>query len=155
MSDRDIHFAINLCEREDQSIHKAIDPSILNRIHHLAAVDQRLLSLAITGRHTYREIANLIGSNPGSVCCRVLMLTRRLSNPMVIALLERPIGLSEKYKHIGLQRYLFKRGVRTIARELEVSEREIRVILAYLVKWARLAREVANETDTKRKKVVA
>ena len=155
MSERDVQFAIGLCEREDRPIHRAVEPAILNRVKHLSEGDQRLLSLAVTGRHTYREMAGLMGSNPGSVCRRVLLLTRRLSHPMVVALLERPIGLSEKYKHIGLQRYLFKRGVRPIARELEFTEREIRAILNYLVKWMRMSREVANETDTKRKKIVA
>ena len=53
------------------------------------------------------------------------------------------------------RRDLFYRGIRTISRELELSEREIRGILHYLEKWLRMSREVAVETDSKRAKLIA
>jgi hypothetical protein len=157
MSGRGVQFAIDQCQLEDRPIHRAleVDPAILNRISLLPEADQHLLTLAISGRHTFREIGALVGSNPGSVCRRVLMLSRRLSNPLVIALLERPIGLSEKFVQVGLARFLFSRGVRPTAREMSLSEGEVRGILHYLATWMGMAGDGRKVAAAKGKKVVA
>src|SRR5438128_10084673 len=72
MSSRDLQFVLNLCRSPDRRAReqdpKQPRPDILNRLHKLPESDQNLLNLAITGRHTFRQIANLVGSNPGSVC---------------------------------------------------------------------------------------
>ena len=146
MSKREVQFVLNLCRSDDGrrrgGDEKKPRPEILNRLHKLPAADQNLLNLALGRRHTFRQIANLVGSNPGSVCRRVTMLTRRLSHPLVIALLERPLGLSEKFIHIGLQRHLFRRGIRIMAARNDCTEKEIRSILHYLERWLRLSRQL-------------
>lgn len=144
MSKRQVQFVLNLCRADDRRAHEQNKPNprILHRLHKLPQADQHLLNLAIAGRHTFRQIANLIGSNPGSVCRRVTLLTRRLSHPLVIALLERPLGLSEKFIHIGLQRHLFHEGIRRIALANECTEKEIRGTLHFLERWLRLARQL-------------
>ena len=123
------------------------NPRILNRLHKLPPVDQHLLNLALTGRHTFRQIANLVGSNPGSVCRRVTMLTKRLSHPLVIALLERPLGLAESFINIGLKRHLFQQGIRRIAVEHYCTEKEIRGTLHYLERWMRLSRQMQEKGE--------
>jgi len=158
MSRREVQFVLNLCRADDQRAdrpnQKELRPEILNRLHKLPPADQNLLNLALTGRHTFRQIANLVGSNPGSICRRVTLLTKRLSHPLVIALLERPLGLSEKFIHIGLQRHLFHRGVRLIALQSDCPEREIRSTLHYLEKWLRLSREMNDEAQFKQIKPI-
>jgi len=149
MSSRDLRFIINLCRADDQRQQKKQqrqpNPSILNRLHNLPTADQNLLNLAIGRRHSYRQIAALVGSNPGSVCRRVTMLTRRLSHPLVIALLERPLGLSQKFIDIGLKRHLFHQGIRPIAAAVDCTEREIRGTLHFLEHWLRMARQLDDE----------
>ncbi|HEV8290697.1 MAG TPA: hypothetical protein VGP94_02180 [Tepidisphaeraceae bacterium] len=149
MSSRQIQFVLNLCRADDQRTPKPKQPNpiILNRLHKLPPADQHLLNLAITGRHTFRQIANLVGSNPGSVCRRVTLLTKRLSHPLVIALLERPLGLSEKFIDIGLMRYLFHQGIRRIAAANDCTEKEIRSTLHYLERWLRFSRQLQEKGE--------
>ena len=158
MSRREVQFVLNLCraadQRPDRPNPKEPRPDILNRLHKLPPSDQHLLNLAITGRHTFRQIATLVGSNPGSVCRRVTLLAKRLSHPLVIALLERPLGLSEKFVHIGLQRHLFHQGIRRMAARCDCSEREIRSTLHYLEKWLRLSREMNDEGQLRKLKPI-
>ena len=147
MSSREVQFVLNLCRADDPRAQKPKqpNPTILNRLHKLPPADQNLLNLAITGRHTFRQIANLVGSNPGSVCRRVTLLTRRLSHPLVIALLEHPLGLCEKYIDIGLKRHLFHQGIRPIASATDCTAKEIRGILHYLDRWLRLSRQLQEK----------
>jgi len=158
MSSRDLKFILNLCRADEQRGHKQIPkqprPDLLNRLHKLPPADQNLLNLALTGRHTFRQIAALVGSNPGSVCRRVTLLSKRLSHPLVAALLDRPLGLSEKFINIGLERHLFRHGVRHIALRTDCPEREIRSILHYLEKWLRLAREMNDEEQIRQVKPI-
>jgi hypothetical protein len=149
MSSRKVQFVLNLCRAEDQRAANQRQPSssILNRLNKLPAADQNLLNLALHRRHSFRQIAALVGSNPGSVCRRVTMLTKRLSHPLVIALLERPLGLSEKFIDIGLKRHLFHHGIRRMAAANECSEREIRSTLHYLERWLRLTRQLHDENQ--------
>jgi hypothetical protein len=155
MSSRDLQFLDNLCTSQDRSAPKQLAPELLTRMHKLPPPDQHLLTLAISGRHTFRQIAGLVGSNPGSVCRRVTLLSKRLSDPIVIALLERPLGLSEKYVHIGLQRHLFHHGIRRIASATDCSSREIRIILLYLEKWTRVSRDLADDTQINQMKLIS
>lgn len=144
MSKRQLQFVLNLSRADDQREQKQNqpNPSILNRLSKLPPADQNLLNLALTGKHTFRQIAHLVGSNPGSVCRRVTMLTRRLSNPLVIALLERPLGLSEKFIKIGLARHLFHEGIRRIAADNDCTEKEIFGTLHFLDRWYRMSRQL-------------
>jgi hypothetical protein len=151
MSRREVQFVLNLCHATDKRGQEqyAREPraDILNRLNKLPPADQNLLNLALTRRHSFRQIASLVGSNPGSVCRRVTMLTRRLSHPLVIALLERPLGLSEKYIDIGLKRHLFHQGIRRIAANQDCTSKEIKSILHYLERWLRLARQLHDENQ--------
>jgi len=151
MSSRKVQFVLNLCRADDQRAQSQRQPnsSILNRLNKLPPADQNLLNLALSRRHSFRQIAALVGSNPGSVCRRVTMLTRRLSHPLVIALLERPLGLSEKFIEIGLRRHLLHHGIRRMAAANECTEREIRSTLHYLERWLRLARQFQEQEKEK------
>lgn len=147
MSSRQIKFVLNLCRADDRRplSHPQPNSRILNRLHRLPEADQNLLNLAIARRHTYRQIAALVGSNPGSVCRRVTMLTRRLSHPLVVALLERPLGLSEGFIDIGLRRHLFCQGIRVIAAATGSMPKEIQSTLHYLERWMRMSRKIAEQ----------
>jgi DNA-directed RNA polymerase specialized sigma24 family protein len=99
------------------------------------------MALALTGRYTYRQIGGMLGMNPGSVHRRARALERRLSDPLVGALLEFPVGLDAKFREVGLDRHLLGKPVRTIAREREMTEREVKAVIGFLADWVRLARE--------------
>ena len=143
MSSRQVKFVINLCRAEDQRRQQQLqaNSNILKRLGKLPPADQNLLNLAIPRKHSFRQIATLVGSNPGSVCRRVTMLTRRLSHPLVIALMERPLGLSEKFIDIGLRRHLFHQGIRSIAAAVGCTAKEVYSILHFLERWLRMSRQ--------------
>ena len=147
MSSRKVQFVLNLCRADDRRAGQPTtpNPSILNRLHKLPPADQHLLNLALSRKHSFRQIAALVGSNPGSVCRRVTMLTRRLSHPLVIALLERPLGLSEKFIDIGLKRHLFHHGLRRLAAAADCTTKEIRSTLHYLERWLRFSRQLQEK----------
>ena len=147
MSSRQVQFVLNLCRADDQRAQQQLqpNPTILKRLHKLPQADQNLLNLALSRKHSFRQIAALVGSNPGSVCRRVTLLTRRLSDPLVIALLERPLGLSDKFIDVGLKRHLFHHGIRRIAAAANCKPKEIYSILHYLQRWLRLSRQLEDE----------
>ena len=147
MSSRSVQFVLNLCADDEQRRQQQLkpNPSILNRLGKLPAADQNLLNLALSRKHSFRQIAALVGSNPGSVCRRVTLLTRRLSHPLVIALLERPLGLSDKFIDIGLKRHLFHLGIRRIAAAAGCKPKEIYSVLHYLQRWLRLTRQLDDQ----------
>jgi hypothetical protein len=126
---------INLCTNADKVGNFQVNPAVVARVRHLAPADQHLLHLAMSGRNSYRQIAALVMSNPGSVCRRVNTLTRRLSHPVVVALVDFPTGLSPEYQQVGIRRFLWGQSMRQIAREMSLADKEVRAILAYLPRW--------------------
>src|SRR5437016_3177149 len=72
MSSRQVKFVFNLCRDDEARRPEQLRPnsSILNRLGKLPPADQNLLNLALSRKHTFRQIAALVGSNPGSVCRR-------------------------------------------------------------------------------------
>ena len=122
----------------------ALRDALLRRAAQLPLRDQRVIALALTGRHTYRQIAGLLGMNPGAVHRRAKALEKRLTDPLVVALLEWPVGLAEKYRDVGLDRHLLGKSMRTIARERDMAEADVRTVIDFLPDWLRLAREKAR-----------
>ena len=143
MSSRQVKFVLNLCRADERGGPQQLraNASIFNRLGKLPQADQNLMNLALSRKHSFRQIAALVGSNPGSVCRRVTMLTRRLSRPLVIALLVRPLGLSEKFIDIGLRRHLFHQGIRRIAAAADCTRKEVYSILHFLERWLRMSRQ--------------
>jgi hypothetical protein len=132
-------------ERDARQVRRLQDDrSLLERARVLPDDDQRLLLLALSGNYSYREIAVLARSNPGSVCRRVRRWLKRLRDPMVVTLLERPGGLSEQFRRIGLEHFLYGRGTGRIARREAMREAEVKAVVAYLGRWAQMKREVGN-----------
>jgi DNA-directed RNA polymerase specialized sigma24 family protein len=106
-------------------------------MRHLTEADQNLLHLALSGRHTYRQVASLRNRSPGAINRRVHQLLRRLSHPLVIDLIENPAALCDRYQRIGLEHFLHGQSVNSLAEAHQVSRREIRSILAMLNRWAK------------------
>jgi hypothetical protein len=142
MSSHQPQMLLNLCTDADGAMRGQVDSLILGRARYLSQQDQHLLHLALTGRNSYRQIAALVLSNPGSVCRRVNKLTRRLSHPFVAMLADSPIGLCDEYQKVGLRRFLWGQSLRNIAREMEIGESQVRAIVNFLPRWFKSAADL-------------
>lgn len=139
MSSHQPQMVLNLCTDADGAMRGQIDSAILARARYLSKQDQHLLHLALTGRNSYRQIAALVMSNPGSVCRRVNSLTRRLGHPIVAMLADAPMGLCDEYQRVGLRRFLCGESLRSIAQEMQISESQVRAIVNFLPRWFKSA----------------
>lgn len=126
----------------DQHRPRAADGrDLLARARWLDEDQQMLLTLALSGRHTYRQLGALLGANPGVLCRRVRALKQRLLNPLVVELVERPLGLADHFRQIGLDRHLRGRSIRAIADTHGLSDTEVKAALGFLQSWLRMSRE--------------
>lgn len=120
---------------------EALREAVLRRAVELPLRDQRLIVLAFTGRYTYRQIASLLGMNPGAVHRRAKALEKRLTDPLVGALLEWPLGLDPRFREVGLDFHLLGKSLRRIALDRGMSRREVEAVIGFLPEWMRAARQ--------------
>lgn len=140
MSDRQ-QFDVLRVVTEEHRPRAADGRDLLARARWLDEDQQMLLTLALSGQHTYRQLGALLGANPGVLCRRVRALKLRLLNPLVVELIERPLGLADHFRQIGLDRHLRGRSIRAIADAHGLTEPEIKAALGFLEGWLRMSRQ--------------
>lgn len=102
----------------------------------LPAEQQRLMELVFSGRSSLRQIAVLLGQNPGALSRRVRAIKTRLLSPISAALAERGSELAEQYLHSGILYFLHGLPVAQICRKLDMPRREALAILEYIRGWS-------------------
>lgn len=60
---------------------------------------------------------------------------RRLNDPIVAALIDRPIGLSDEQRQIALQYFLMRKTRRELARDFNLTPFEIARVISYVQGW--------------------
>jgi hypothetical protein len=107
---------------------------VLKRAELLPEQDQILVELAL--RHTsHRKIAEILKLAPGSVTRRVRKLSRRLYDPVVIALLHEKCQLPPELRQMGVERLLLGMHIQDIARKHQLHPVELRKRLGFLTGW--------------------
>lgn len=106
----------------------------------LNEMDQHLLALDRSGRHSCRKIAELTGLHPGTVVRRLDRIRRMLSDPVVVALLEDPGQLSDEYRGVGLARWVHRQPLAQICRTFGLTRSEVDAILRFLQEWPSVRR---------------
>jgi hypothetical protein len=143
---------MDLCTYDDRLAAAEMQQAeaILRRAWLLPEGDQRLLHLFLRERRGLRDLAKLIGGNAGNLSRRVTRLTRRLCDPVVVALAEFPDKLPDKYQLIGIGHFALRKPIGVLVRELGISRNEIVAILGYLRAWAEMAgkRTAEAQSDT-------
>lgn len=112
---------------------------LLRRAHWLPQEQQQLLQLWITGGHRVRHMAQALQINPGLLWRRLMLLRKRLRDPIVIALTDHGQSLPQQSLQIGIEFFLLKHSLADICRQRDLSIRELKGILIYLKAWALMA----------------
>jgi hypothetical protein len=117
-------------------IHEETRAEVLRRAAHLDGRDETLLRLALEGNVSYRTLNRIVGGrSAGTTHRRVRALLRRLTEPVVAALVDRPGELSAMQREVGIRRFVRRQSLEQIARETGVSRWEVEETNAYVRGW--------------------
>ena len=110
---------------------------LLARLRLLSASDRTLVEMALKHNLTRRQIASLLNITSGSVTRRLQRIVQRLRDPLVIALSDRTCTLPPEYRQLGIEYFLHRETVATLARRHQLSRGEIEKVLQYIRGWHR------------------
>jgi DNA-directed RNA polymerase specialized sigma24 family protein len=110
------------------------------RIALLDRRDQLLVELSINLGASQRKIAELTGSDAGTVCRRLRRIWQRLADPVVTRLLDPRCPLGPEYRQVGIERFLAGRSAAAIAEARGMPLREVRELVRYVKSWHRFTR---------------
>ena len=116
----------------------------------LRAEERVLVELAVRGGRSHRQIAGLLGRTPGSVTRALQRLSRRLSDPLVLALLHPNCLLEPQERQIGVEHFLSGLTAKELAAKHQLPAVQVRRILHSLKTWHRVG--AAGERRTGRGK---
>jgi len=105
------------------------------RARFLREQDRALVELALGEKASLREIAQLLGIPAGTVSRRLWRLSARLSDPLVVALLERGDPLREEYRQLGIEYFLRGQSMEELADLHRMSRREVQKALDFVRGW--------------------
>jgi hypothetical protein len=97
--------------------------------------EDRLLIELLQRNATRRQIADILKAPPGTVCRRIQRLSRRLHNPIVIALLDERCPLEASVRQIGVERLLLDHSLGALSTKHQRHTSEIRRILEFIRGW--------------------
>jgi DNA-directed RNA polymerase specialized sigma24 family protein len=95
----------------------------------------RLLAELVMRNASLRTIGGIFKISPGSISRRVRDLSRRLYDPMVVALLHKKCPLPADLRQMGVERLLLKMNYKDIARKHQLHPTEVRKRLGFLKGW--------------------
>ena len=108
--------------------------AVLRRAALLPEVDRMLIELAM--QHvSRRQIASLLKTTPGSVCRRVQRLSRRLHDPVVVALMHEHCPLRPQLRQVGVERRLLGMTLAAVAQKHQLTRQEVKRMLEYVTGW--------------------
>lgn len=111
-----------------------------DRARFLPPGEKTLVCLYLRGELRNRQMAQLLNLNPSTLCRRIRRWISRLNDPVVAALIHRPVGLSDREREIGMRYFLLRQSRRKLAREFEMTPFELAQVLSYVKGWCRGSR---------------
>jgi hypothetical protein len=109
----------------------------LRRAEFLDRPDRMLAQMMLAQNATHRQIAGVLGIDPGTVCRRICKIANRLYDPLVIRLIDRPGGLRAEYRTLGIEYFLIGRSIVELADTHQMPRSRVRAILGMLRVWGR------------------
>jgi hypothetical protein len=106
-----------------------------DRARFLPPGEKTLVCLYLRGELRNRQMAQLLNVNPSTLCRRVRRWLMRLNDPVVVALIDRPVGLSEQQREIAMRYFLLGQTRRELAGEFNLTPFEIAQTLSYVRGW--------------------
>jgi len=98
----------------------------------LPSADRVLLELVPTGDRSVREVARLLGVNPGWLSRRYHAILRRVQDPQVAAVLSPACDLPVELRQIAIERWLLGTKTSVIADRHKLSRARVDESLAFL-----------------------
>ena len=108
---------------------------LLRRARHLDPAEQHLASLAWAKGATARELGQMMGLNHGSVVRRLQRIKRRLTDPLIVAVLEAGMPLAGVDREIALSHCLRREPLNVVARRLNLPRAVVKKRLDYVRGW--------------------
>ena len=109
---------------------------VLARAALLPEKDRLLVELALR-RVTHRRIGELMKLPPGTVTRRIQRLSKRLHDPIVIALLDERCPLEPDVRQLGVERFLIGMTEREVSARHEIKRDQLKRRLEYIQGWVR------------------
>lgn len=113
----------------------------------LPARDRILLELVPSGERSVREVARLLGVNPGWLSRRYRVMLRRLGDPMVGVVMARGCTLPMELREMAVERWLLGMTTGAIAEKHRVVRTRVTEGLAFVRGYARGAGLVVAEVS--------
>ena len=117
---------------------------LIARARHLDPADRALLEMHLVRGLPLRRLGELLGTNSGQLSRRIASLRRRLTSPIVVALANAAIPLSEGDRQMALAHFLNRRTIRSLAREFDLTPPIVRKRLNFIRGWAHGRRDGAR-----------
>jgi hypothetical protein len=99
--------------------------------------DKTLVRLYLRGELHNRQMAQLLGINPSTLCRRVRRWIKRLNDPVVAVLIDRPTGLSDQQHQIAMGFFLMGHTRRELAKQFQSTPFEIAQVISFVRGWCK------------------
>lgn len=127
-------------ERANSSTPVAMDgePTVLLKRARLLEREERLLvELALQGRLSRRKLGEVFHVPAGTVTRRLQRIAARLYDPLVIDLLDDTCPIAPEYRQIGVEHFLQRLSVATIAAKHCMRAADVRASIHFIRGWHR------------------
>ena len=111
--------------------------ALLRRGRFLLPHDRLLLDLVMKNRLSRRQVAMILGLEPGTVTRRLQRLGQRLHDPLVLALTDSSCRLAPDYRQLGIEHFLQGLSSTELADRHQIPRAHVRQMLAYIRGWHR------------------
>lgn len=118
------------CLRDAQEV-------LLERARWLLPGDRTVIELVLRHGIPHRRISQLVNLPAGTVTRKLHRLARRLTSPLVVALLNERCPLPDPMHRIGVEHFLQGLSLRQLAERHGISRHEVRLILHNVRGWHR------------------
>jgi DNA-directed RNA polymerase specialized sigma24 family protein len=107
------------------------------RVALLRREDRLMVELALRSGRSHRQIAELLRRTPGTVSRALRRLSRRLHDPLVLALLHPDCPLDGETRQIGVEHFLVGLSGVELAQKHDLPAAEVRRSFAFIRLWYR------------------
>jgi DNA-directed RNA polymerase specialized sigma24 family protein len=110
---------------------------LLRRASFLLPEDRLLIDLIVRNRLSRRQVGAIMGKDSGTLTRRLQRLSRRLHDPLAIALTDPRCPLPQAQRQLGIEHFLQGLSTAELADRHRMPPTRVRHILIYLRGWQR------------------
>ncbi len=123
------------------------EPALLERAKFLSGEDFKLIELSLRYNLTRRQMGVALGLTAGTVTRKLRQLIARLRDPLIVAITHEGCTLPPLHRQIGIEYFLHRSPIPTLAMKHEMTRTEIREMLEFIRGWHRGAAPAMERRD--------